>query len=147
MSDIEDITRKLEAFCAYQERCLFEVKVKLESFDLSDKQNAQIIESLQTNRFLNEKRFAEAYAQGKLRIKRWGKQKIKAGLFQKHVDSQLIKEALESLDDKDYLQALESLVAKKTQELKNEKDNWTKKQKIMRYLVSRGFSYEEIGQL
>jgi regulatory protein len=147
LSDIDSITRKLEAFCAYQERCLFEIKNKLEEFDLSDSEKTSIISSLRTNKFWNEERFAEAYCQGKVRIKRWGKQKIKAGLIQKHVESGTIKSALESINELDYLYALQSLYEKKSQELKSEKDPWTKKQKIMRYLASRGFSFEEINSV
>lgn len=147
MSDLESITRKLEAFCAYQERCLFEIKNKLDEFDLSDIEKASIISSLKTNKFWNEERFAEAYCQGKVRIKRWGKQKIKAGLIQKHVDSGIIKAALASIDDTDYTKALQSLYVKKSLELKSEKDPWNKKQKILRYLASRGFSFEEINSI
>jgi regulatory protein len=147
LSDIESITRKLEAFCAYQERCLFEIKNKLEEFDLSDSERALIISSLKTNKFWNEERFAEAYCQGKVRIKRWGKQKIKAGLIQKHVESGTIKSALESIDELDYSRSIQSLYEKKSQELKSEKDPWTKKQKILRYLASRGFTFEEINSV
>lgn len=147
MSDIDSITRKLEAFCAYQERCLFEIKNKLEEFDLSEIEKASIISSLKTNKFWNEERFAEAYCQGKVRIKRWGKQKIKAGLIQKHVESGTIKSALESIDELDYSRSIQSLYEKKSQELKSEKDPWTKKQKIMRYLASRGFTFEEINSV
>jgi regulatory protein len=146
LSDIESITRKLEAFCAYQERCLFEIKNKLEEFDLSDGEKTHIISSLKTNKFWNEERFAEAYCQGKVRIKRWGKQKIKAGLIQKHVEAAIIKSALESIDESDYSHALQSLYVKKLIELNNEKDTWTKKQKINRYLASRGFSFDEINR-
>ncbi len=147
MSDTEDIIRKLEAYCAYQERCVFEVNNKLAEYDLSDKDKMRILASLHENKFLNEERFAEAYAQGKLRIKRWGKQKIKAGLIQKHVDAKIIKLALESLDEKEYDRALQSLYEKKSNELHNEKDPWNKKQKIMRYLASRGFTFEEISSV
>lgn len=147
MSDLENITRKLEAFCAYQERCLFEIKNKLVEFDLSDSEKSSIISSLKTNKFWNEERFAEAYCQGKVRIKRWGKQKIKAGLIHKHVEASIIKSALESLDDTEYYSALQSLYEKKSNELHNEKDPWNKKQKILRYLASRGFSFEEISSL
>ena len=147
MSDIESITRKLEAFCAYQERCLFEIKNKLEEFDLSDREKTSIILSLKTNKFWNEERFAEAYCQGKVRIKRWGKQKIKAGLILKHVEAAIIKSSLESIDESDYSNALESLYEKKSLELKSEKEPWTKKQKILRYLASRGFSFEEINSV
>jgi regulatory protein len=147
VSDIEDIIRKLEAYCAYQERCVFEVNNKLAEYDLSDKDKIRILASLHENKFLNEERFAEAYAQGKLHIKRWGKQKIKAGLIQKHVDAKIIKLALESLDEKEYDRALQSLYEKKSNELHNEKDPWNKKQKIMRYLASRGFTFEEISSV
>ncbi len=147
MSDIDSITRKLEAFCAYQERCLFEIKNKLEEFDLSEIEKASIISSLKTNKFWNEERFAEAYCQGKVRIKRWGKQKIKAGLIQKHVESGIIKSALDSIDELDYSRSIQSLYEKKSLELKSEKDPWNKKQKIMRYLASRGFSFEEINSV
>jgi len=147
LSDVESITRKLEAFCAYQERCLFEIKNKLEEFDLSDIEKMSIISSLKTNKFWNEERFASAYCQGKVRIKRWGKQKIKAGLIQKHVDSKIIKTALESIEESDYSYAIKSLHEKKSQELKSEKDPWTKKQKIVRYLASRGFSFDEINSI
>ena len=136
----------MEAFCAYQERCLFEIKNKLEEFDLSDGEKTHIISSLKTNKFWNEERFAEAYCQGKVRIKRWGKQKIKAGLIQKHVEAAIIKSALESIDESDYSHALQSLHEKKSIELNNEKDTWTKKQKILRYLASRGFSFDEINR-
>lgn len=143
MSDIVDITRKLEGFCAYQERCVFEVKNKLENYDLSKDDCALILKSLQENKFQNEQRFAESYAQGKLRIKRWGKQKIKAELIQKHVEAPIIKVALDSLDENEYQHAIGSLIEKKSNELKSEKDPWTKKQKVLRYLASRGFSYAE----
>lgn len=145
MSDIESITRKLEAFCAYQERCLFEIKNKLEEFDLLVSEKSAIISTLKTNNYWEEERFAAAYCQGKVRIKRWGKQKIKAGLIQKRVESTIIKSALESIDDSDYAHAVKSLYEKKSLELKSEKDSWTKKQKILRFLASRGFSFEDIG--
>jgi regulatory protein len=147
LSDLENITRKLEAFCAYQERCLFEIKNKLIEYDLSDSEKTSIISSLKTNKYWNEERFAEAYCQGKVRIKRWGKQKIKSGLIQKHVDSGIIKSALDLIDELDYSNALQSLFEKKSLELKSEKDPWTKKQKILRYLASRGFTFEEINSV
>jgi regulatory protein len=137
----------LEAFCAYQERCLFEIKNKLIEYDLSDSEKTSIISSLKTNKYWNEERFAEAYCQGKVRIKRWGKQKIKTGLIQKHVDSGIIKSALDLIDELDYSNALQSLFEKKSLELKSEKDPWTKKQKILRYLASRGFTFEEINSV
>jgi regulatory protein len=72
--------------------------------------------------------------------------KIKAALIQKSVDKETIKDALESIDYHEYLSILKGLIDRKSIELSKEKDEWTKKQKILRFLSSRGFSYDEIQE-
>ena len=78
---------KLEAFCAYQERCQLEIEQKLYSWKFSDEQISQLIADLITNRFLDEERFASAFVSGKFRIKRWGRIKIKAHLKAKKISN------------------------------------------------------------
>ena len=81
---------KMEAWCAYQDRCLFEVQNKLETWKIDFQTQDKIIEKLILNRFLDEKRFVESYISGKVRIKRCDRRKIKHQLFQKQVDKKLI---------------------------------------------------------
>jgi regulatory protein len=142
--EIDDLIVKLESYCAYQERCLFEIQNKLVQLSASESDAKKVIEHLEKFRFFDQKRFAQSFVQGKLRINKWGKVKIKAALIQKFVDKETIKDALESIDYHEYLSILKGLINRKSIELSKEKDEWTKKQKILRFLSSRGFEYDEI---
>jgi regulatory protein len=144
----EQIIFKLEAFCAYQERCTQEVRTKLERLGADESLSIEVIKHLKETRFLDEKRFVEAYVQGKLRIKKWGRQKIKAALFQKRIDAKLIQEGIYAfISDEEYQQVIESLIDRKNRELSSEKNPQIKKQKLMRFLLSRGFQYDEFSSL
>jgi regulatory protein len=144
----EQIIFKLEAFCAYQERCTQEVRMKLDRMGADESLSLEVLKHLKENRFLDDRRFVEAYVQGKLRIKKWGRQKIKAALFQKRIDAKLIHEGIYSfISDEEYQQVLESLIERKNRELSSEKNPQIKKQKLMRFLLSRGFQYDEFSSL
>ena len=135
---------KMEAWCAYQDRCLFEVQNKLETWKIDFQTQDKIIEKLILNRFLDEKRFVESYISGKVRIKRWGRIKIKYQLFQKHVDKKLIEEGLNSVDQEIYWNNLIALANRKTLEIKPSESPWKAKQKIMTYLSSKGYEQDLI---
>ena len=135
---------KVEAYCAYQERCHSEVTTKLRSFGLDEEQSGRIIAYLIENNYLNEERFAISYATGKLRIKHWGRAKIKQGLIAKFIPKNIIQTALHSFDDEEYEAIFKKLAERKWKDLEREKDPWQKKAKLMRFLQSRGFEQEMI---
>jgi len=135
---------KVEAYCAYQERCHYEVSTKLRSFGLDEEQSGRIIAHLIENRYLNEERFAIAYASGKLRIKHWGRMKIKQGLIAKFIPKNIIQTALYSFEDDEYETVFKQLAERKWKDLEKEKDPWQRKAKLMRFLQSRGFEQEMI---
>jgi regulatory protein len=130
---------KVEALCAYQERCQFEINLKLISWGFNAEERSQLIADLITNRFLDEERFASAYVSGKFRIKRWGRIKIKSHLAQKHVSTYSIEKALKEINLDDYWEALVYLAERKFVDLKREKDHWQKRVKLTRYLQSKGY--------
>lgn len=128
---------KIEYFCAYQERSHSEVESKLYKWGLeSDQVNALIADLIQNN-YLNEQRFAESYASGKFRIKKWGRNKIKLHLKQKKVSTYSINKAMESLDEDEYRETLSDLADRKHRETKGTK--WEKFQKTYKYLVQKGY--------
>lgn len=144
----EQIIQKMEAFCAYQERCLHEVLTKLQRLGTDEVLANEILTHLKDQRFLDERRFVEAFVHGKLRINKWGRQKIKAALIQKRISANLIQEGLYTfISDDEYHAILLSLIARKKNELTSEKNLHIKKQKLMRFLLSRGFQYDEFSSV
>src|SRR5688500_16385193 len=111
--DKKTANTKLEQYCAYQERSQQEERDKLYSYGLHTAEVADVICELIAANFLNEERFANAYAVGRFRIKHWGKIKIKQGLTLKRIGDSLIKKALSKIDPTDYEQTLRSLLEKK----------------------------------
>ncbi|MES2589222.1 MAG: regulatory protein RecX [Bacteroidota bacterium] len=135
---------KIEHWCAYQERCQYEVNLKLQSYGLFLEERDSLIADLISNRFVDEERFAEAFVSGKFRIKRWGKIKIKQHLKQKFISSYSIQKALNTIEMEDYSNTAISLVEKKNRELEKVKNSFEKKTKIHAYLASKGYEFEVI---
>lgn len=135
---------KLEALCAYQERCQFEIDQKLRMWGFDSEDRMILISDLITNRFLDEERFASAYVSGKFRIKKWGRIKIKNHLIQKHVSNHSIQKALKEIDLDEYWKSLLHLTQRKWDELFKEKDPWNKRIKLSRFLQSKGYESDLI---
>jgi len=135
---------KIEAYCAYQERCHHEVSTKLKAWGMDQEQADRLIAHLIENRYLNEERFAIAYASGKLRIKYWGRQKIKQGLLAKFIPKNIIQTALYSFEEEEYERIFHELKERKLRDLEKEKDPWQRKAKLVRFLQSRGFENDLI---
>ncbi len=129
---------KIKSYCAYQERSHYEVKEKLYGYGLRKEEVDRILAALITENYLNEQRFAEAYASGKFRIKHWGRYKIKQGLLAKRVSEYCIRKALSQIGEEEYYETLRKIIEKKSLSLR-EKNPLLKKQKLLNYAVSKGF--------
>lgn len=137
---------KAASYCAYQERAQQEVRDKLYEWGLHHEDVEEIISQLISDNFLNEERFAIAYTIGKLRIKSWGKIKIKQSLKLKRVSDPLIKIAFSKIDLDEYEDKLHDLLDKKQLSLKD-KDPYILKNKLFQYALSRGFESDLISSL
>lgn len=138
---------KIKSYCSYQERSHTEVKEKLYSFGLYKMDVEPILSQLIEENFLNEERFALAFASGKFRIKKWGKVKIKHELKQKRVSEYCIKLALGSINEEDYGNMLKGLFESKLKSLSKERNSNLKKQKVYNYLLQKGFESNRITPL
>jgi regulatory protein len=121
------------------------VRDKLYSYGLHQREVEQIIAQLITENYLNEERFALAYAGGKFRMKQWGRNKIKAALKQKKVSDYCIGKALSQISDRDYGKALDKLISEKSKTVK-EKNPLKKNYKVAQYAISRGFEPEMVWE-
>lgn len=133
--------QKIEAFCAYQERCDQEVRKKIKSWGLDDEDTNILISDLIQNNFLNEQRFAAAFVSGKFRIKRWGKIKIKQHLKQKGISAYSINEGIKEIDEDEYIESLGSLARSKNNLIQASSD-WDRRIKLQRYLLNKGYEHE-----
>ena len=130
---------KIESWCAYQDRCTFEVEQKLTSWNIPLEQQSEIINHLISNRFVDDKRFVESFVSGKFKIKRWGKIKIKHHLIQKRIDKVSIQEGLKKIDLDAYLETMKHLAQKKFLEKKVKDDLWAIRRRVITYLASKGY--------
>jgi regulatory protein len=133
-----DAFHKIKNWCAYQERSQHETRQKLYAYGLHEEAVEEIISNLIGENFLNEERFAMAFASGKFRIKQWGKNKIKIELRKHKTSDYCMNKALKSIDPDEYLKTITKVIEKKKKLLKS---GDTRKQfySILNYLVSRGF--------
>jgi regulatory protein len=144
ITDVKVALRKAESYCAYQERAQQEVRDKLYEWGLWPEAVEDIITKLITSNFVNEERFAKAFAGGKFRIKHWGRVKIKIELKKRKISDYCIKSAMKEIDDKEYIKALNKIIESQKEKLgkKKLKGRFAKeiiKQKIVQYCLSRGF--------
>lgn len=136
---------KIQRYCAYQDRCTQEVRVKLKSYQLGDAEIEAILKLLQNDGFVNDERYVESFIRGKLRAKQWGKIKIRMHLLQKSLPSSLIDKYLNEVDESSFESNLQVVIDKwGRQHGEITKENYPK---ICRYLLSKGYNYEQISRI
>lgn len=135
---VDEVKRKIEFYCVYQDRCHKDVEKKLREYNLIPEAREYILLHLLEHNFLNEERFSKSFARGKFRIKKWGKQRIVRELKQRDISSYNIKTALKEIDEQDYIATLYSLIEKKNN-FSNETNLFKKKKKIIDHLLYKGF--------
>ncbi len=134
----EQALQKLRHYCAYQERCHQEVREKLFELSLRSKDHDEIISHLIEENYVNEERFAIAFAGGKWRVKQWGRVRIRHALKQKQVSEYCIKKAMKEIGEEEYRTVLRRLSEEKYSSL-NKHQYFLRKKKTIDHLVSRGF--------
>ena len=147
---IDEAQKKMERYCAYQERCHKEVIEKLKGMRMIPEAIDIIMVHLITYDFLNEERFAKAFARGKFRIKKWGKTRIIKELKFRDISRYSIDSALREITEEDYERTLNDLMQKRMAEVK-EKNIYKKKKKVADYMLYRGWEshlvYEKLSEL
>ena len=129
---------KAAAYCTLCERCISEVSAKLAAWGVPHGEQHEIIERLQQEEFIDEARYCRAFVNDKVRFNRWGRIKIRAALSEQRLPRELVKEAIDNINEEEYMSALAEVIAAKRRELKG-KDDYAAQQKIMRYAAGRGY--------
>jgi regulatory protein len=138
-----EIYQKLMRYCAYQERSSFDVLQKMRQWDMSGEQVKETLEFLQEEGFVDDARYAATYVRGKFNTNKWGRNKIREGLYTKKIARQIIESAMDELDEEDYVRQLQILLEKKKASLK-EDDPYKRKQKLALYAQAKGYELDLI---
>jgi regulatory protein len=141
--DFDIVVKKAQKYCAYQERCQWDVEKKFKDWQVDEDIRDEVMAELISQGFVNEERFASQFASGRFRIKQWGKQKIKVELKKRQISNYSINKALERIKDEEYRLTLQNLIAKKNREVRA-KNEFEKTQKIAQFLYSKGYETELI---
>ena len=134
----DQVLDKMAKYCAYQERCLKDVRDKLKTFDILEEEKTKILDYLLDNRFVNDERFAKSFVRGKINQSGWGVNKIRFHLIQKGIDKDIIDEALGQTDNEVYRQRLIDILKTKSKTIKADSD-FEKKRKLAAYAMQKGF--------
>ena len=137
----DEALARLEAFCAYRERCPQEVRRKMQELGVEGEIGAQIYQVLETDGFFNEARFATAFAGGKFRINQWGRVRIRLELQRRQIAPAIIRDAIGSIDEAEYLDTLQQLIGKKRRQLGGA-PNPAIRAKIAAAIIRAGFEPE-----
>ncbi len=129
---------RLEELCARSEHCTYELEQKLRTWGIVKDDAEAIIYSLQRRRFVDDARFAASFVRDRYRYGRYGRIRIRMLLRTKRIDSDVIEEALEEIDDDEYATILAKLIEAKRRSVK-EPESYEGRSKIYRYALSRGY--------
>jgi regulatory protein len=140
---VDEIKRKLENYCVYQDRCHKEVEQKMWEFHLIPEARELILLSLMKDDFLNEERFAKSYARGKFRIKSWGKQRIVRELKFRDISAYNVKTALKEIEETEYLKTIYRITENRNAVI-TESNIYKRKKKLIDFLMRKGFENDLI---
>lgn len=139
----DDILYKLAARCSTSEQCLSDVEAKLKRYDLSEEERTRILQHLVEEKYIDDKRYAEAFVRDKYRFNKWGRIKIAQGLRMKGIDNGSVNEAMGVIDEAEYLHILRELIKAKRKSIRGKSD-YEVNGKLIRFAIGRGFEFAAI---
>jgi regulatory protein len=135
----------LAALCAQAEHCQWEMLEKMRRWEVPEEAQARVMQRLVKERYVDDERYAQAFVKDKIRYNKWGRRKVDQALWQKHIDEDIRKRVLDEVDDDEYLKVLRPLLKQKRKSTKANND-YELNQKLMRFALGRGFTFDIISQ-
>lgn len=139
----EQALRSLMNLCVKAERSEFDVRRLLERWGIAAEERQRIVDALVRERFVDNRRYAEAYVREKVRFSGWGRFKIRAALRAKRIDESIIEEALGQVDGASMREKLEHRLRIKMDRTKA-RDEYDLRGKLLRYGAGLGFDTDMV---
>ena len=145
MKTENDAYLTLAALCAQAEHCQYEMLEKMRRWELSEEAQARVMSKLIKERYVDDERYAHAFVKDKIRYNKWGRRKVEQALWQKRIDDDIRTRVLDDVDDEEYLNVLRPLLKQKRKTIKA-KNEYELNQKLVRFALGRGFTFDIIQQ-
>lgn len=139
----DEILYKLAARCSTSEQCLSDIEAKLSRYDLTEEERTHILRHLIEERYIDNRRYAEAFVRDKYRFNKWGRIKIAQGLRMKGIDNDMIEAAMETINEKEYIDILRDLIKTKRKSTRGVSE-YEINGKLIRFATGRGFEFDTI---
>lgn len=136
---------QLAALCAQAEHCQQEMLDKMKRWELPEDARQRVLERLVNERYVDDERYARAFVKDKVRYNKWGRRKVQQALWMKHIDNEIQQQVLSEIDDEEYLSILRPLLKQKRKSIKAQSD-YELNQKLIRFAIGRGFTFDIIRQ-
>ena len=136
---------QLAALCAQAEHCEQEMRDKMKRWELDETVQNHVINRLTEERYIDNERYARAFVKDKIRYNKWGRRKVQQALWMKRIDTDIQQRVLDEIDEKEYLDVLRPLLKQKRKSIKAGND-YELNQKLVRFALSRGFTFDIIRQ-
>ncbi|MDR1406253.1 MAG: RecX family transcriptional regulator [Prevotellaceae bacterium] len=132
---------RLQRLCSRAEKCIADVRKKLQDWNVPASEIPAIITKLQAQGFLDEARYAKAFVRDKNRLSHWGTVKIKQALLSKKIPAALVAEALQEIDREQYKTDLSRLLQRKAATL-TAASPADRHARLLRFALGRGYEYD-----
>lgn len=134
---------RMARICSMKECCEQDIRIKIRRYNIEeDEAEDRIIALLKKGKYIDDKRFIESFVHDKFRFNKWGKAKIEAALWNKHISAELIKSAFDDIPNDKWSQSLMPLLTNKLKSISSQSEMETKT-KLLRFAAGRGYGYEE----
>jgi regulatory protein len=143
---VQEAKEKIQRYCAYQERSHKEVRTRLFEYGLDRNDVEEIIAHLITSNFLNEERYAKAFAGGKFRMKKWGRLKIIHALEAQGLTPRCINSGLKEIDEADYEKVIQEFLVRKNDEIIQD-NMYAQRDKISKAAILKGYEPELVWKI
>ncbi len=145
MDDIKAVKSQLEALCAKREYCVADIRRKaLERLEGDREKADELVAALVADKFVDDARYASAFAREKASLQGWGPIKIRFQLRAKGISDAVISGALEEIDADKASARLQKLLENKWNSLRDDPQG---RLKLFKFALTRGYEYEEIDPL
>ena len=136
---------RFAALCAQAEHCEYEMQEKMRRWEIADDAQARVMQRLITERYVDDERFARAFANDKVKYNKWGRRKVEQAMWLKHIAEDIRQRVLDSIDDEEYIAILRPLLQQKRRSVKAHND-YELRQKLIKFAIGRGFTMDIIKQ-